>query len=131
MIQGFKEFLMRGNIVDLAVAVVIGTAFAAVVEAVVSALITPLLNSFGGGELGRFGFQIVSDNEETFVNLATVINALVVFVLTAAVIYLLIVMPMNTMVERRRRGSEPEPEEVSEDVMVLREIRDLLASRQG
>jgi large conductance mechanosensitive channel len=131
VIQGFKEFLMRGNIVDLAVAVVIGTAFAAVVEAVVSALITPLLNSFGGGELGRFGFQIVSDNEETFVNLATVINALVVFVLTAAVVYLLIVVPMNTMVERRRHGSEPEPEEVSEDVMVLREIRDLLASRQG
>jgi large conductance mechanosensitive channel len=52
-------------------------------------------------------------------------------VLTAAVVYLLIVVPMNTMVERRRHGSEPEPEEVSEDVMVLREIRDLLASRQS
>lgn len=131
MIQGFKEFIMRGNIVDLAVAVVIGTAFAAVVDAVISALITPLLNSFGGGELGRFGFRILSDNPETFVDLATIINALIVFLLTAAVVYFFIVLPVNKVVERRRSGAEPEPEEVGEDIMVLREIRDLLASRQG
>lgn len=130
MIQGFREFIMRGNIVDLAVAVVIGTAFAAVVDTVVSSFITPLLNSLGGMESQGLGFHIRSGNDATFVNLSAIINALIVFLLTAAVVYFLIVAPMNKMAERRRRGhEEEEPEEVAEDVLLLREIRDLLSTR--
>lgn len=130
MIQGFKEFIMRGNIVDLAVAVVIGTAFAAVVDTVVSSLIEPLLNSFGGAQSAGLGFHILSGNDATFVDLSAIINALIVFLLTAAVVYFLIVAPMNKMVEMRRRGQvDEEPEEVAEDVALLREIRDLLSNR--
>jgi large conductance mechanosensitive channel len=129
MIQGFKEFIMRGNIVDLAVAVVIGTAFAAVVDVVVSSLITPLLNAVGGAEAQGLGFEIISGNDATYVDFAAIINALIVFVLTAAVVYFVIVVPMNKINERRLRGVEDEPEEVSEEIATLREIRDLLARR--
>lgn len=131
MIQGFKEFIMRGNIVDLAVAVVIGTAFAAVVDAVVSNLINPLLARLGGGDVGGgLGIQLGTDgNMATFINIGAIINALVVFLLTAAVVYFIIVVPMNKINERRRRGVEEPEAEASEEVIALREIRDLLANR--
>lgn len=131
MIKGFKDFIMRGNIVDLAVAVVIGTAFAAVVDTVVSSLITPLLNSLGGAESAGLGFHIRSGNDATFVDLSAIINALIVFLLTAAVVYFVIVAPMNRVMAMRRRAPEEEeaPEETPEDVALLREIRDLLSSR--
>ncbi|MBW8172007.1 large conductance mechanosensitive channel protein MscL [Ornithinimicrobium sp. Arc0846-15] len=131
MLKGFKEFIMRGNIVDLAVAVVIGSAFAAVVDVVVSAVITPLLNSLGGAESEGLGFRIISDNAATYMDFSAIINALIVFVMTAAVVYFAIVMPMNKLQERRAAGKEPEPEAVAEDVAVLREIRDMLAKNNG
>lgn len=105
MLQGFKDFIMRGNIVDLAVAVVIGTAFAKVVEVVVGAIITPLLNAMGGAEARGLGFEIISGNPGTYVDFAAVINALIVFVLTALVVYFVIVVPMNRVNERM--GSAP------------------------
>ncbi|GAA1138223.1 large conductance mechanosensitive channel protein MscL [Ornithinicoccus hortensis] len=131
MIQGFKDFIMRGNIVDLAVAVVIGTAFAAVVDAVVSNLINPLLARVGGGGVGEgLGIQLGdAGNPATFINLGAMINALIVFLLTAAVVYFVIVVPMNKINDRRKRGVEEPEEEVSEEVAALREIRDLLANR--
>ena len=129
MIQGFKEFIMRGNIVDLAVAVVIGTAFAAVVDVVVSSLITPLLNAMGGAEASGLGFHIISSNPATYMDFAAIINALIVFLLTAAVVYFVIVVPMNKVNEKLGYGAEEE--EPSEDVALLTEIRDLLARRNG
>lgn len=128
MIQGFKEFIMRGNIVDLAVAVVIGTAFAAVVDVVVSSLITPLLNAVGGAEASGLGFHIISGNPATYMDFAAIINALIVFLLTAAVVYFVIVVPMNKVNERMGFGQEEE-EAPAEDVALLTEIRDLLARR--
>ncbi len=129
MLQGFKDFIVRGNIVDLAVAVVIGSAFAAVVSVVVSSLIEPILAAFGGADASGLGFRLISSNEATFVDFGAVINALIVFVITAVVVYFLFVVPSNKFAERRSAGEEPEPEVIAEDVMVLREIRDLLAVR--
>jgi len=129
MLQGFKNFVMRGNVVDLAVAFVLGLAFAAVVDTVVSSIITPLLNAFSGGGMGRLGFHIIADNPATYVNLAAIINAIIVFLLTAAVVYFLIVTPMNKVNERRRAGVAAPAEDAAEDVVLLREIRDLLSHR--
>ena len=132
MLKGFKEFIMRGNIVDLAVAVVIGTAFAAVVDTIVSSLISPLLARLGGAEVGAFGIQLGADgNMATLINIGAIINALVIFTLTAAVVYFAIVVPMNKVAALRRGDEDPEEEEVAEDVLVLQEIRDLLKQQRS
>ncbi|WP_289019157.1 large conductance mechanosensitive channel protein MscL [uncultured Ornithinimicrobium sp.] len=130
MLKGFKEFIMRGNVIDLAVAVVIGAAFAAVVEQVVSSLVTPLLNAMGGAEAQGLGFEIIDGNAATYMDFAAIINAIIVFLLTALVVYFVLVVPMNKFNELRMRGKE-EPEEVSEEIATLREIRDLLAARRS
>lgn len=130
MLQGFKDFVLRGNIVDLAVAVVIGSAFAAVVDTVVSSLITPILTRLGGTEVQGFGPQLgAQGNEATLIDIGAMINAVIVFVITAAVVYFIFVLPMNRLVKLRARGEEDEPAAPTEDVIVLREIRDLLAAR--
>ncbi|MCK0113927.1 large conductance mechanosensitive channel protein MscL [Ornithinimicrobium sp. F0845] len=128
MLQGFKDFIMRGNIVDLAVAVVIGTAFAKVVEVVVGSIITPLLNAMGGAEASGLGFRIISTNPGTYVDFAAVINALIVFLMTALVVYYVIVVPMNKVNDKMGFGAE-EDAAPAEDVALLTEIRDLLARR--
>jgi large conductance mechanosensitive channel len=131
MIKGFKDFIMRGNIVDLAIAVVIGTAFAKVVDSFVSAIVTPILNAFPGASSNGFGFSLRGGalKSKTFIDISTIINALIVFLLTAAVVYFIFVVPINRMMERRARGVEPEPVAVPEDVLLLREIRDALGAR--
>lgn len=126
MLQGFKDFIMRGNIVDLAVAVVIGTAFAKVVEVVVGSIITPLLNAMGGAEASGLGFEVISGNSATYMDFAAIINALIVFLLTALVVYFIIVVPMNKVNDRMGIGVE-EDAAPAEDVALLTEIRDLLA----
>ncbi len=133
MIKGFKEFIMRGNVVDLAVAVVIGAAFAAVVDTVVSSIITPVLAAFGGAQTDGLGFQLVSGNAETYIDLAAIINALIVFLLTALVVYLVFVVPMNTYNELRARHlpAVAEVVEGEREVELLEEIRDLLRTRQA
>lgn len=130
MLKGFKDFIMRGNVIDLAVAVVVGAAFAKVVEIVVSSLVTPLLNAVGGASVGGLGVEIISGREDTYMDFAAIINALIVFLITAAVVYFVLVAPMNKFNELRKRGVE-EPEEVSEEIATLREIRDLLAQQRG
>ncbi|HLS50030.1 MAG TPA: large conductance mechanosensitive channel protein MscL [Actinomycetaceae bacterium] len=130
MLQGFKEFIARGNVVDLAVAVVIGAAFSAVVDVVVSSIITPILNVFGGATARGFGFHLISGNAGTYVDLAAIINALIVFFLTALVVYFVFVLPMNKYNERRQRRGPQAPEEVAEDIALLREIRDLLQAQR-
>lgn len=129
MLKGFKDFIMRGNVIDLAVAVVVGSAFAKVVDTFVSKIVTPLLNAFGGAQTEGLGFFINKGNPNTYIDLAAIINALIVFLITAAVVYFLLVAPMNKFNELRKRGVE-EPEEVSEEIATLREIRDLLATRR-
>lgn len=130
MIKGFKEFILRGNVIDLAIAVVIGAAFQKVVDTFVTAIITPILNAMPGATVDGLGFRLVGDRPETLVNFSTIINALIVFLITAAVVYFVFVVPMNKLAERRARGQEPEPEAVSEEVLLLQEIRDELRARR-
>ena len=104
MLKGFKEFLLRGNVVDLAVAVVIGGAFGAVVAALVKDLLTPLIAAIGGKpDFSAIAFAV---NGSKFL-IGDFINAVVAFVLVAAAIYFFVVMPMNVLMERRRRGETP------------------------
>ncbi|WHT20121.1 large-conductance mechanosensitive channel protein MscL [Crossiella sp. CA-258035] len=129
MLKGFKDFLMRGNVVELAVAVVIGTAFTAIVTAVTKSLILPLVNSIGGSDPAKgLGFHIISGKEATFIDLGSVINAAINFVIVAAVVYFLLVLPMQKIQERRKRGQEAGPAEPT-DVELLTEIRDLLRNQ--
>ncbi len=132
MLKGFKDFIMRGNVIDLAIAVVIGVAFQKVVDVFVSAIITPVLNALPGASVDGWGFSLRGGDLQaaTFVDLATIINALIVFLLTAAVVYFVFVVPMNKLADRRKRGVEPEPQAPSEEVLLLQEIRDELRARR-
>ena len=104
MLKGFKTFLLRGNVVDLAVAVVIGAAFGAVVAALVKDLLTPLIAAIVGQP--DFSAIVFTVNGGKFL-IGDFINAVLAFVLVAAAIYFFVVMPMNMIVERRRRGEAP------------------------
>ena len=129
MVRGFREFIMRGNVVDLAVAFVIGVAFAAVVTAFTSNIINPLVAAVGGTSVHGLGFQLVSGNPKTVVDVGAVITAVINFVIVAGVVYFVVVVPMNKLAERRRRGQEPEPVAPPEDILLLQQIRDLLQQR--
>jgi large conductance mechanosensitive channel len=126
MIKGFKDFLLRGNIVDLAVAVVVGTAFTALVTSFTTSFLEPLIGLVSGG--GETGGEVVV-NEQHF-TWGAFINALITFVLTAAVVYFVVVLPMKAIMERRARGEEAGPVRPTQ-VELLLEIRDLLRAQQG
>lgn len=126
MLKGFKEFIVRGNVIDLAVAVVIGVAFTAVVNALVAGFINPVIAAvFGEPDLTNVAtFEI---NGAQF-SLGLILDAVLNFVLVAAAIYFLVVLPINRLNERRRAG-EVEPAEEpapSDEALLLTEIRDLL-----
>ena len=123
----FREFITRGNVIDLAVAVIIGLAFTTIINAIVSGLITPLIGMIGGNDFSDLDFKI---NGSTF-EYGLVINAVIQFLLIAAAVFFFIVKPINMLNERRRRGEEPEPEELSDEAALLTEIRDLLRDRSG
>ena len=111
MFKGFREFIMRGNVIDLAVAVVIGAAFGAVVRAFVDALLTPLIGAiFGKPDFSSLMFTI---NGSAF-HYGVFINALISFLLIAAAVYYVVVVPMNRLAELRKRGQDPETKECPE-----------------
>lgn len=118
MLKGFKDFLMRGNVVDLAVAVVIGTAFGTVVTAFVKVIMDLL------GKLG--GTPNFSGWNPGGVAFGAFLTALISFIIVAAAVYFMVVVPMNTLAARRATGVEPETEAPSEEVVLLTEIRDAL-----
>ena len=128
MVKGFREFIMRGNVIDLAVAVVIGVAFGAIVTTFVEKIVNPIIQSIGGGEVG-LGFEIREGNPKTLVDIGAVITATINFVLIAAVVYFILVVPMNKLQERRKAGLVEEPAAPAEDVIILTEIRDLLRAQ--
>jgi large conductance mechanosensitive channel len=125
MLKGFRDFIARGNVVELAVGFVMGVAFTTVVTQFTASFIKPLIELVSGGEGITAGKLTI--NEIAF-DWAAFLNAVITFLLTAAVVYLLVVLPMNKLAERRRRGEEPPPETPSEEVLLLTEIRDLLAA---
>ena len=133
MIKGFKEFLMRGNVVDLAVAVVIGAAFTALVNSLVKDIITPLIAAIAGKH--DFSDLTFTIHNSTF-RYGDFLNAVISFLLIAAAVYFIIVMPMNKMAELRKarlaaQGHvEEEGEAPSDEVLLLTDIRDLLSAQQ-
>jgi large conductance mechanosensitive channel len=122
MLKGFKDFLFRGNIIDLAIAVVIGTAFVAIVTAFSNGIIDPILAVFGGTDMRGLGFQLVADKPATFVEIGPIITAALNFAIIAAILYFVVVLP--AMHAKKRFGSNDAD---LTDSDVLREIRDLLA----
>ena len=127
MFQGFKDFIMRGNVVDLAVGIVIGAAFTGVVTAFTTGFIKPLIQLVGGDTSTEAGTWPVGDVKFDY---ASFLNAIITFLITAAVLYFLVVFPLNALAERRRRGEEPPPKAPSEEVVLLTEIRDALLRGQ-
>jgi large conductance mechanosensitive channel len=130
VLKGFKDFILRGNVVDLAVAVVIGAAFTTIVTAFTSGIIEPLINAVTPPTSPGFGVQLVAGKASTYIDVASVITALLNFLIVAAVIYFVIVLPLNTLKARRKRGEEAGPAEPT-DVQLLAEIRDLLAGQSS
>jgi large conductance mechanosensitive channel len=133
MLKGFKDFIMRGNVVDLAVAVVIGAAFGAIVTALVADLITPLITAIAGKP--NFADLTFTIHKSKFLY-GDFINKLISFLIIAAAIYFLIVLPLNKLAERRRARlaageTVEEPEAKAEDVVLLEQIRDLLQAQAG
>ena len=131
MIKGFRDFVLRGNVVDLAVAVVIGAAFGAIVTSFTNNIIGPLIATIGGTNVNGLAWQIIDGNPKTVVDLGAVITAAINFVIIAAVVYFLVIVPMNHLLSMRKRGEVPEVEATPEDVALLQEIRDLLRDRGG
>lgn len=128
MFKGFKDFLMRGNVIDLAVAVVVGSAFTALVTAFTSNIIEPFIAATGGGEVTGLAIQLQQGNPRSVIDFASVINAVITFLITAGVVYFLFVAPMQKLQAMRKTGSE---ETEPTDVELLQEIRDLLRQQQG
>ena len=126
MLKGFKDFLFRGNVVELAVAVVIGSAFTTLVNGFASSFLTPLIGLLGGG--GELGGTFEVDGQEF--TWGAFLGQLITFVLTAAVLYFLVVTPLHRLLERRASGQETGPVAPTE-VELLVEIRDLLRARSG
>ncbi|MFY9191140.1 MAG: large conductance mechanosensitive channel protein MscL [Lawsonella sp.] len=134
MLKGFKDFILRGNVIELAVGVIIGAAFTSIVTALTEHLIEPLINAMGGAEVTGLGFRIISDNPSTYMDFAAVITAIINFLLVAAVVYFAIVVPMNKLhaVIEKKTGDKDADDSVDEttEKELLEDIRDLLAQQQ-
>ena len=126
MLKGFKEFISRGNVVELAVGVIIGAAFKNIVDALVDGIINPLIAAVIGKP--DFSDAFILTLNGTDVKFGLLITAVINFLLMALAIYFCIVMPMNALNNRRKKAEDDAPEaEVSDEVKLLTEIRDALA----
>ncbi len=136
--KGFKEFLLRGNVVDLAVAVVIGAAFTGVVNAFVKGVINPLVGLFGTKDLSAYSSCLKGPCEVDaagnvtsgiFILWGSVLSAALTFLITAAVVYFLLILPMNHFMRKRRSLEEEALVTEEKEVVLLTEIRDALVRR--
>jgi large conductance mechanosensitive channel len=125
MIKGFRDFLLRGNVVDLAVAVIIGAAFGAVVASLVADVITPIIGAIGG----QPDFSAITLGP---IRIGSFLNAVLSFLVIALVVYFLVVVPMNQIMERARRQTEAAaPPAPTKEEVLLAEIRDLLRQQRA
>lgn len=136
MLKGFRDFILRGNVIELSVAVVIGAAFTSIVEAFTDNIVNPLVAALGGdgSEVEGLSVQLISGNSATIIDFGKVISAAINFLLVAAVVYFILIAPMNKLTElkKKRLGVEAEEaEELPDDQHLLAEIRDLLKERAG
>jgi len=131
MLKGFRDFIMRGNVIDLAIAVVVGAAFNAVVQELVKDIVTPLIAAIGGkSDFSALSFTI---NHSKF-QYGAFLNALISFLVVAAALYFVVVLPLNKIAERRAAKlakGEPDPDPKSEEIILLQQIRDLLAKENA
>ena len=126
MLKGFKEFISRGNVVELAVGVIIGAAFKNIVDALVDGIINPLIAAVIGKPDFSDAFILTLNGSD--VKFGLLITAVINFILMAFAIYFCIVVPMNALNARRKKAEDEAPEaEVSDEVKLLTEIRDALA----
>ncbi|MEO6533793.1 MAG: large conductance mechanosensitive channel protein MscL [Pseudolysinimonas sp.] len=136
MLKGFREFVLRGNVIDLAVAVVIGTAFTAIVNGLVTGIFNPLIALiFNAGELAKAGVELRPAEGTTpavFLSWGLVISAVIQFLLVAIVVYFALIVPMNyaRRIRLRRKPIEADAPAAPTELELLAEIRDLLA-KQG
>jgi large conductance mechanosensitive channel len=128
MLRGFRDFLMRGNVIDLSVAVIMGAAFGSIVTAFTDRIIKPLLNAVTPPTSPGLGVQLVAGKASTFIDFAALITAALNFVVVAFFVYFAIVLPLRTLPERRKRGEQAAPS-LPTDIELLTEIRDLLRTR--
>lgn len=120
MLEGFKKFIFRGNVIDLAVGVIIGGAFGAIVNSLVADILTPLIGMI-------FGTPDFSGLKLGALNIGKFINAVVSFLMVGFALYFFVVTPMNKLQEiSRKKGSEAAPAGPPEEIVLLREIRDAL-----
>ncbi|MBO0594148.1 large conductance mechanosensitive channel protein MscL [Nesterenkonia sp. E16_7] len=128
MLKGFRHFITRGNVVDLATAVVIGTAFTAVVTALVESVLMPLISALvGTPDFDDFAVVMLND---TPIRFGVLLTALVNFLLIAGAVYFVIIAPMTRMIEARERRSRAAPPAAEdENISLLREIRDQLKAQ--
>jgi large conductance mechanosensitive channel len=152
LLAGFKEFITRGNVIDLAVAVVVGAAFSSIVNSVVNGIINPLVGAFGTKDLAGYssclkGPCVVDSRGEPVGGLhilwGSVLSATLTFLITAAVVYFLMVLPMARYLARRAAKQEPpqtaepvapktEANAEADEITLLRDIRDaLVGPRSG
>jgi large conductance mechanosensitive channel len=137
MLKGFREFILRGNVIDLAVAVVIGTAFTAIVNGLVTGIFNPVIALlFNSGELAKAGIELRPAEGTTpavFLSWGLVISAVIQFLLVAIVVYFALIVPMNYVkkLQARRAGVQDEAPAGPTDTELLIEIRDLLAKQSA
>ncbi|MEU5270886.1 large conductance mechanosensitive channel protein MscL [Streptomyces hygroscopicus] len=144
VMEGFKAFLMRGNVIDLAVAVVIGAAFTAVVNSIVKGFINPIVGAFGTKDLEKYRSCLKAPCETNAqgdvirgipILWGSVLSAVLTFLVTAAVVYFLMVLPMSRYLARKAAKEAKAEEEQSvteaEEIILLREIRDELVAQRG
>jgi large conductance mechanosensitive channel len=125
MLKEFRNFILRGNAIDLAVAVVIGAAFGAVVNSLVQDIITPIIAII----FGKPGFDdLTLTINDAVIRYGSFLNAVFALLAVGAAVFFLVVKPVNYLMARRKAGEEPPPEAVPEDVVLLTQIRDLLQS---
>ena len=126
MLKGFKEFLSRGNVIDLAVAVVIGAAFTGLVTAFTEKVVQPLVDRVGAGGDREYGILKIplGGDPEQYLDFNAVLSALINFVIVAAVVYFVIVLPYKKL---RERGEVEQAQDT--ELSLLTEIRDLLADQ--
>lgn len=126
MLKGFKEFLARGNIVDLSVAVVIGTAFTGLVTKFTESIIQPLISRIGAGGKSEYGILRINIGGGQAIDLNVLLSAAINFVLVAAVVYFLVVVPYNRL---RKKGEVEQAQDT--ELSLLTEIRNILAETNG
>jgi large conductance mechanosensitive channel len=126
MLKGFRDFIMRGNVIDLAVAFVMGAAFGTVVNAFATDFIGGIIGAIGGTpNFGRAGFTVNGSK----IVYGSVINALIYFIIVAAAVYFFVVLPMQKLNERR--GADADTPAPSDEAVLLTDIRDLLRAQGG